>query len=275
VTRTSLESDLALAQRAALTGAELALRYFQDVHRLPKETKPDGSIVTEADRAVEEALRGVLLAERPTDAFLGEETGEQAGAETGERSRASRRRWIVDPIDGTALFAEGDDRWLVLVALEEDEQLVVGVAATPAQGEVWWARRGGGAHVADIDGLTPARERRIFVNASPPSLAQSRLGVVPWADPLLPADRAIIERLSTVVTPRPWRTHPALLVASGRLDLAVQLRGQVWDFAATSLIVEEAGGRFTGVVDQGHLVTGAALFASSPDLQDAALEHLR
>jgi histidinol-phosphatase len=187
-------SDLVLAQDAALTGAQLALRYFSEVKRLPRELKADGSVVTEADRVVEEAIRSVLENARPADAFLGEETGE-AGQ--------GRRRWIIDPIDGTALFVVGDDRWLILIALEEDGQVVVGVAAVPAQGKIWWAQRGGGAFVADIDGMTVVRKRSISIDKTPQALSGSRLGVVPRLDSLSPSDLDVIARLSTVVSSSP------------------------------------------------------------------------
>jgi histidinol-phosphatase len=120
-----MESDLLLARRAALTGAAVGLRYFATLAQLPQQLKSDGSVVTEADHAVEAAIRKVLADARPDDAVLGEEAG---------HSGRGSRRWIVDPIDGTALFVAGDNRWLVLVALEEAGKIVVGVAAVPAQG---------------------------------------------------------------------------------------------------------------------------------------------
>ncbi|WP_433539255.1 inositol monophosphatase family protein [Micromonospora sp. CA-249363] len=73
----------------------------------------------------------------------------------------------------------------------------------------------------------------------------------------------------------PWSTHAALLVASGQLDLAIQARGQVWDYAATSLIVEEAGGRYSGLDGQARPTPGPALFARSAPMHAAALEALR
>lgn len=261
-----MESDLQLARRAALTGAAVGLRYFAALAQLPQQLKSDGSIVTEADRAVEAAIRGVLADARPDDAVLGEEAGQ-----TGHGSR----RWIVDPIDGTALFVAGDDRWLVLVALEDAGEIVVGVAAVPAQGRIWWAQRGGGAFEAAISGSTVADERRIRVDRDAPDiLSGSRLGVIPVEDGLRPAERAMIAPLTAVTSTVPWSTHAALLVASGELDLAVQTRGQVWDFAATSLIVEEAGGRFSGLDGQVRPAPGPALFARSAALHAAALRTL-
>jgi histidinol-phosphatase len=258
------DDDLQLARRAAVAGAAVGLRYFAALAELPQEFKSDGSVVTAADRAVEAAIRAVLLDARPQDAILGEEEGQ-----TGQSSR----RWLVDPIDGTALFVAGDDRWLVLVALEEAGKMVVGVAAVPAQGRMWYARRDGGAFEADIDGQ---HERPISANrAGPNGLSGSRLGMLPSLDAISPDERERIGPLTAIASPAAWRRHPALLVATGDLDLAIQLRGQVWDYGATSLIVEEAGGRFGGLDGEALKVGGPAMYARSGSLYAAALDTLR
>ncbi|HEX7746639.1 MAG TPA: inositol monophosphatase family protein [Micromonosporaceae bacterium] len=261
-----MDDDLLLARRAALAGAAVGLRYFAALAELPQELKSDGSVVTKADRAVEAAIRAVLTEGRPRDAILGEEAGQTGGGS---------RRWIVDPIDGTALFVAGDDRWLVLVALEDAGEIVVGVAAVPGQGRIWWARRGAGAFEADMPGPTLSHERRISVDRDrPDTLPGTRLSVLPSPDAISPDERELIVRLTAVVSPVPWNLHPALLVATGQLDLAVQTRGQVWDYAATSLIVEEAGGRFSGLDGQPLPTAGPAVFARSAALHATALRTL-
>jgi len=102
----------------------------------------------------------------------------------------------------------------------------------------------------------------------------SRLGVIPTDDGLFQTEREMIAPLSAVTSTAPWSTHAALLVACGQLDLAVQTRGEVWDYAATSLIVEEAGGRFSGLDGQVRPTPGPALFARSAALHTAALQIL-
>jgi histidinol-phosphatase len=257
-----VQSDLELARTAVLAGAQVALEYFADLAELPRERKTDGSVVTEADRATEAAIRAILTAARPRDAILGEE-----GGETG----AGTRRWIIDPIDGTASFVSGDDRWLVLVALEEAGEIVAGVAAVPAQHRVWWASRGGGAFEGPLDGTAGSP---IHVTDRGTGLADSRVGVIPVAPNLFPSDVAISSPLTAVASAVHWDVHAALLVANGSLDLAVQTRGQVWDFAATSLIVTEAGGCFGGPDGIGGPREGVSLFASGPALWTAAHDVL-
>jgi len=255
-----LTSDLGLALRAALGAAECGLPYWARVSRLAQEFKADGSIVTEADLAVETAAREIIAAERPDDAFLGEETG-AAGS--------GPRRWILDGIDGTAVFVKGDDRWQSLIALEDDGQVVVGVAILPAQGRIWWAARGQGAFVARFDGTNIAPGERLAVSQTT-DLAASNLGIVPPLEALRPDALAIIERLQAAATPRPWSAHAALLVAAGQLDLAVQLGGMLWDYAALGLIVTEAGGQFTDPAGQSHPVIGTGLFSNGAPLHTAA-----
>ncbi|MEU4221188.1 inositol monophosphatase family protein [Actinoplanes sp. NPDC026623] len=251
-------SDLELARAATLAGAAVALRYFAALADLPRERKADGSVVTEADRAVEAAIRAVLSEGRPGDAILGEE-----GGATG----AGARRWIIDPIDGTAQFVGGDDRWLVLVALEEAGEIVAGVAAVPVQGRVWWARRGGGAFAANLDGTG---ERRIHAGGGRTTIAGSRVGVIPVAPNVTAADEAIAAPLGALASIVDWDVHAALLVADGSLDLALQTRGEIWDFAATALIVEEAGGCYGGADGIRGPRPGVSLFAADRELWGAA-----
>jgi histidinol-phosphatase len=292
-----VEDDLQLARRAALAGAAVALRYFGALTGLRHERKVDGSVVTEADRAVEATIRTVLTGARPGDAVLGEEGGRTGAGGAG-------RRWIVDPIDGTALFVAGDDRWLVLVALEEDGEIVAGVAVVPVQGRIWWARRGSGAWEADADRLDAARRISVArvdgggavrpggaaervstvaggAPAHPADLRRSRLGVLPTLDDpvtganVVPKAPEVVAALLAVTPARPWALHPPLLVARGDLDLAVQTSGQVWDFAATSLIVAEAGGVYAGLDGRTRPGPGPSVFARDEPLRDAALAVLR
>ena len=102
--------DLVLALELADAADAISLGRFR-AHDLVVETKPDRTPVTEADRAVEETIRGRLDGERPGDAILGEEFGESGDA---------RRRWIIDPIDGTRNYSRGVPVWATLIALEED-----------------------------------------------------------------------------------------------------------------------------------------------------------
>ena len=126
--------DLRLAFDVSDLAAELALAHFES--GVSATSKPDGTPVTEADRAVERLLRQKLSGARPEDAFLGEELG---------RSGESERLWILDPIDGTGFFSRRDPNWRIQVALEVAGDTRLAVVTSPALGRCWWATRGGGA----------------------------------------------------------------------------------------------------------------------------------
>ena len=168
----------------------------------------------------------------------------------------------------------------MLLALEEDGEVVAGVAVVPAQGRIWWAERGQGAFEASTGDLDSARRITVAVGRSD-DLAESRLGVLPvFNDPVtganvIPKAPEVVEPLLGVTPALPWAVHPPLLVARGDLDLAVQTSGQVWDFAATSLIVAEAGGCYRSLGGQARPRSGPSVFARSEALGDSALTVLR
>src|SRR5690625_6441658 len=107
------------------------------------ETKPDGSPVTDADRAAEELIRGQLSRTRPRDAVIGEEF-----PQTGN----STREWVIDPIDGTKNFLRGVPAWATLIALLVDGEPVVGLVSAPALNRRWWAAAGTGARSGERRG---------------------------------------------------------------------------------------------------------------------------
>ncbi|MGH3989018.1 MAG: inositol monophosphatase family protein, partial [Pseudonocardiaceae bacterium] len=145
---TDLAPDLVLA----LTLADIADCITLDragAADLQVDRKPDRTPVTDADLAVEDAVRTVLAAQRPQDAVLGEEGGGPTGKRAG-------RIWLLDPIDGTKNFLRGVPVWATLIALVEHGRPVVGVISAPALGRRWWAAAGAGAHTRDTQGATRA-----------------------------------------------------------------------------------------------------------------------
>ena len=124
----SQKAALELAQKAALKAGKVALHYFRK--GVSAQTKADGSPVTQADKETEEILIATLQKGMPGSGFLGEEFGEQGSKE---------QRWIIDPIDGTKNFIRGIPIWALLVALEEEGEITVGVVHNPATDELWTA----------------------------------------------------------------------------------------------------------------------------------------
>src|SRR5436305_2875980 len=142
--------DLALALELAEIADSITLERYQ-AGDLRVETKPDMTPVSEADTAVEQAVRDRLATARPDDGVVGEEFGPDGHS-------GNSRRWIIDPIDGTKIFVRGGPVWATLLALQDGGETTVGVVSAPALHRRWWASRGGGAHVDDGLRSSPGRQ---------------------------------------------------------------------------------------------------------------------
>jgi histidinol-phosphatase len=253
----TLGEDLELAQRLAGAGAEVALGYFQGSNRV--ETKADGTPVGEADLAVDRLAVEGLRRWRPGDAILSEESGSQPGRADGDR------RWIIDPIDGTAVFVAGAPHWGTHLALEQGGEIVVAVVSRPALGELWWAVRGRGAHRDRLPARWDrrGRGRRDPGEEGPESLRTSRAGrlaesrITGWDD-YAGVPLAAFQAAGRWLEPD-W-VHQ-LGVVAGTADLVV-MPGRVWDHAPYLLLLEEAGGRYRDRDGGRRLDLGTALYSN-------------
>ena len=258
---TGRQDDLALALTLAEMADSITLARFR-ADDLRVDTKPDLTPVTEADRAVERAIRERLAAVRPDDAVVGEEFGS---------SRDDyERRWIIDPIDGTKGYVRGIPVWATLLALEQAGEVVVAVASAPALHRRWWAARGAGAFVQDRLGDGP-RPLRVSAVKALEDAQVSHGGVREWSK---------IGRLQNLLelTTRCWRARAFgdvwsyMLVAEGAADIGgLDPDVTVWDIAAPLLSVEEAGGRFTDLHGVRRADGGSGV-ATNGLLHDATLE---
>ncbi len=256
---TDRDDDLALARTLADVADAITLSRFTAAD-LRVDRKPDHTPVTDADLAVEDAVRAQLATRRPDDAVLGEERG---------GSGCAGRAWVLDPIDGTKNFLRGIPVWATLIALVDDGRPVVGVVSAPALGRRWWAAEGGGAHAAGADGAA----RPIAVSAvselADAYVSTTHLGTwSPRRDSYLALADACWENRAFGDF---WH-H--CLVAEGALDLAAEPIVSSWDVAAVQVIVEQAGGRFTDLSGVPTHEGGTAL-SSNGLLHDAALVLLR
>jgi histidinol-phosphatase len=238
-----MSPDLALALALADAADAISAARFR-AGDLVVETKADLTPVTEADLAVETAIRERLASERPDDGILGEEFG---------TSGTSARRWIVDPIDGTRNYSRGIPVWATLIALEEEGTIRLGVVSAPALHRRWHAERGGGAWVND-DRIRVSAIRRI----------EDAVLCFPLEQPI----PAFVRNAWHARGYGDFWAH--MLVAEGAVDGAVDADGvKAWDIAAVQPIVEEAGGRFTDAQGVSRIDGGSAV--SSNGLLHAAL----
>jgi histidinol-phosphatase len=220
----TLNDDLSTALEIADRAATLALEFFDGP--VQARLKSDGTPVTEADLAVERLLVEELTARRPGDGILSEEGAVRQG----------RRRWILDPIDGTSNFARADPNWGTHVALQDEQgRLVVGVITRPALGSRWWATREGGAYCNDErSGASAVPLRTSTVSM----LAESRASVWP---PHPCRMRSAMETAGCWVDPD---STVLMKLLGGELDLLVVRHGDIWDHAPAVLLTLEAGGGF-------------------------------
>ena len=263
--------DLALAHALADLADAITLDRYQ-AQDLVITTKPDNTPVTDADRAVETAIREALATHRQSDGLVGEEFGSDKGS--------SGRYWVIDPIDGTKNFMRGVPTWATLIALVQvdaagTEEVVVGIASAPALARRWAAAKGHGATVrfnagntefetgdssdddfaysdtnSDFQGLSLApNEKKISVSKvstlSDASISYSDF--VGWGDRLEPFQKMLAGA---------WRTRGIgdfwshMLVAEGAVDVAIEPSLALWDMAALDIIVREAGGSFSNTAGQ-------------------------
>lgn len=224
--------------------------------------KADGSPVTEHDQLVEERLRAMIEARYPHDGFLGEETGSASGG---------GRRWIIDPIDGTASFIRGGRSWATQIALEDEGALVLGVTSSPVIEARWWGAQGLGAFrvTARDRGATALRV------SSCGSIGESTWVCYPRIDRVAKGWRALPDRLAAACRFVRPTAHGALMVASGETDVCLQLDGELWDYAAFAAIVAVAGGAFSYVDGEPAATAPRPALFSNGLVHAAVLDVLR
>lgn len=240
-----------LAEEAGAVAADYQRRGVE------AEEKADESPVTAADKACERLIVERIAREFPEDGVLGEE-----GA---NRESRNGRKWIIDPIDGTRDFVRGIPLWSVLIGLEQDGEIVAGVAYSPRQNYLLSASKGGGAW---------ANGRRLHVSqkSSPSDAVLSFNGF----------NKKGVERFEAKLLPwvrRFWAVRSlggsmdAMLVAEGAADVSIDPVAAPWDVAPLKILVEEAGGKF-GSFDGKNTIYGGNAYACTPGLEAYVRELL-
>lgn len=250
------EHELASAHQLADLAAGIGLSAFRRTG-LVIRAKTDRTLVTEADLAIEAALRRELAAAYPEDRILGEEEG--------GTTEPNGRVWVIDPIDATANFARGIPVWATLIALRVDGEPAVGVVEAPALGERYAARRGAGATLngepIHVGGASTISEAHVLYGEMKTLLHGAYAGGV------------------TGLIRDSWRDRgfgdfwAHMLVASGGADVMLDPELSLWDFAAPQVVVEEAGGRMT-TFDGDPPVHKGSVLSTNGLLHDEVLRRL-
>ncbi len=260
MTKRRWDDDLQLALNLADRVDALTTERFL-ANDLQVYDKPDLTPVTDADQSAEKLIRNTLSQSRTRDAVLGEEEGSSGYA---------ARRWVIDPIDGTANFMRGVPVWATLIGLMEDGEMVMGVVSAPALAGRWWAVKGGGAWT----GRSRSNVKQLQVS----KVSDLRQASFSYSDI---EDWAAAKRLRGFMnlSQKVWRTRAYgdfwsyMLAASGTVDIAAEPELNLWDMGALYPIVTEAGGKFTNL--QGvEGVAGPAAVVTNGRLHSQVLELL-
>jgi histidinol-phosphatase len=259
---------IAAALAACDEADAIALRHFrQDLHI---EAKPDRTFVTQADTAIELAIRARLKGAFPDDGLVGEEYGTEDGAHP--------VRWIIDPIDGTHNFMRGVPLFGTLLGLEDHGKLTLGVLSAPALGQRWLAWQGGGAWEARIvDGTwDPSTARRLHVSGVS-RLEDSQLlySSVPEL-----IDSGMVPGFTRVIR-EVWRDRGFgdfwgyALVAGGMAEGMLEIGCKSWDLAGPAVLVAEAGGTLSNLDGVLDIHAEGLILATNGLLHERYLEELR
>jgi histidinol-phosphatase len=256
--------DLSLAHVLADTADSISMDRFRALD-LRVESKPDLTPVSDADQAVEKALRSTLARTRPRDGVLGEEFGTTPAA-----AGPGHRQWVIDPIDGTKNYIRGVPIWATLIALMEGDHPVVGLVSAPALGRRWWGGLGHGAYAGKRAGSASPIKVSGVRRIADASFCYSSLSG--WEE---------TGRLSAIldIIRQSWRSraygdfYGYMLVAEGAVDIMVEPELSLWDLAALIPIVTEAGGTFTDLTGRTGPGGGSAV-ATNGKLHEDVLARL-
>ena len=223
--RTDWSNDLALIRRAAREAGEVAFAFFGQSPEVWWKTEGGRSPVSAADFAANDRLQDILLKARPNYGWLSEETDDDEARLTAETV------FVIDPIDGTRAFINGEKTWCVSVAVVHRGEPVAGVLFAPALGEELYSALG-----------LPALKDGVPIEVSKPRKGELRQIALP-EDMLarFPDDvRDTLKRIRHV----PSLAYRIAMIADGRIDgTVVKRNSHDWDLAAADVILHQAGGR--------------------------------
>lgn len=243
------EDELAFARDLADGAAQIGLSVFAGDVRV--SIKADRTPVTQADTSIEAMIRSRVAQTYPADHVLGEEEGGDA--------LTPGRVWIVDPIDATANFARAIPVWATLIALQQDGETVLAIASAPALKERYEAVRGEGA---TFNGEPMAVSGTADIAAAQILYA----GLERWLRPQV--TESVLSVLAGAQRTRGFGDFWGhVLVARGAAEAMIEPSLAIWDYAAPTLIVEEAGGRVTTMAG-GPLHHGGSVLSSNGTIHD-------
>jgi myo-inositol-1(or 4)-monophosphatase len=253
---------LTTAVKAARKAGGLITRASFDIDKLTVRSKRQNDFVSEVDHAAEEAIIAILRDAYPSHGFLAEESG--------EKDAKADYVWVIDPLDGTTNFLHGFPQYCVSIALMHRGAIQQAVVYDPNRNELFTATKGSGAFLND---------RRIRVSRTD-KLQAALVGTgfpfkeMSFVDEYLRGMKNLMQVCSGIRRPGAAALDLAW-VAAGRTDAFWEIGLSVWDMAAGTLLVREAGGLVGDLEGENrHLETGR-IVASNAKLFSAMLQALK
>lgn len=255
------QDDLRVAWELANIADSITMDRFE-ADNLKVKAKPDLTPVSDADLAVERAIRTYLNDHCPTDDIVGEEFGGNAGY--------VGRQWVIDPIDGTKNFVRRVPTWATLIALMVDGIPRMCVISAPALQRRWWAAEGAGAYRCSAN--SPAKQIHVSEVSELRHASISFSSLIGWKRKNLMDNFINMMNYS-------WRMRgygdffSYCLMAEGAVDVAAEPEVCLWDLAALDILVREAGGRFSSLDGRPGPHSGEAV-ATNALLHDQVLRAI-
>lgn len=240
------ENEQAFLREVLVKAGTLALKYFNA--NIAVEKKGDGSPVTIADKKVEKLIRDAIGEEFPEDGILGEEETDKPGE--------NKRKWIIDPIDGTMNFSRGIPIFSTLMALEDNGEIVLGGIYNPCVEDLYWASKGKGAF----------KNGKKLATSSVENLDES---LVSFGAPERFVKAGLWPKLSKIIEStykqRGYGDYLGFAYAfEGKSEANIEVDLKPWDLAPMKVMVEEAGGMFFDFDNGSSIYQGSCIMGNKP-----------
>ena len=233
-----------VAIEAAKEAGELALKYFKSQPKV--SYKADKSPVTKADIETEKLIRSMISRKFPDHGIIGEELEPV--------NPKAKFQWIIDPIDGTRDFVRVHPFWATFIAVLENNNPIVGVAFYPVSGDLLCAKKGGGT----------------FINSKKTRVSKTKKldeAYITFGNLKRFMEKKTLDSLLNLIektrSGRNYGNFQLKLLLEGKVDIDLEPFGAIYDFAAPSILIEEAGGKFTDFKGRKSLTSGNALLTNS------------
>lgn len=249
---------LQTALKAARAADAVIKKYYSGEFEV--QLKEDQSPVTIADIETEKTIRSIILEAFPDHGFYGEETGKV--------NEDAEYNWLIDPIDGTKAFVRRYPFFSTQIALMRGDELILGVSNTPLYGEMAWAEKGQGAFLNDQPIQTSG-----YTEVGQSALSLGNIATLASKPQQWQETGKLVQEVQRIRGYGDFLHYH--LLASGKLDMVIESDVNILDIAALSVIVSEAGGKFTDLSGQPlGLGTTTVLAAASSELHNTVLARM-